>query len=394
MRKWFPVALLLTLVIGLPILGGAVGYRIAHHLSRTRPWRVNDRVADRIRKWRQCETLAGTFNLLHLPMQGVERCYYDPPTDFHRITWIGRDMPVPFVGFAPRPGPMASGYINSMHFRYNRELDRPKPVGVFRIFIVGASTAFGAGASSNDTTIGGFLERYLNQAAPGGVRFEVITAATSAWTTTHERILIENRLVELEPDLIISFSGHNDAHWGSSDFNIMWFRAYQDDYFFLLANSLLACNFGDEFPADPPGTGEPISIAQSVDRLIRNVTLAHHALQRHGTEYCFALQPIMALTNKPLTERERRMSEYVDQRGLIGRYRHYDKALSKLQRPRFHYWNLTGVFDSRPATEDVFIDGCHFGDRGYDLIARELKTRLLPLIERRLGDRQFSRRAD
>ena len=68
--------------------------------------------------------------------------------------------------------------------------------------------------------------------------YEVFTMATPAWASTHERIMIENRLSDLEPDLVVSLSGNNDVHWGAKNRNVLWFRAYHDEFYFDLLDDI------------------------------------------------------------------------------------------------------------------------------------------------------------
>lgn len=381
MRKGILAAAALGLALGVPALAAFSGYRLAYLRLRKNPWEVNSLVRDRVETWRINETMAGAFALAKRDLAGVERCYYTAP-DFRRVTWIGKDIPTPFVGFAPKPGPLASGRINSLQFRYSRELEFPKPPCVCRVFFIGGSTAYGSGASSNETTIGGYLEDLLNrQGRASGKRFEVVTAAACAWTTTHERILIENRLVELEPDLVVSLSGHNDAYWGAEDRNVEWFRAFQDEYYYTLAHSLLACNFDEHLPAEDPSTGTRVGVAEGVERLRRNVFLAATALDAVGSDYVFALQPVLAMTKKQLTDREAKIASAHDQAGLVLRMDEFRKALRQTEFRRFHFADLTSALDSTEG--DYFLDGCHFGDKGNDLIARALAQVLIPILDAR-----------
>jgi lysophospholipase L1-like esterase len=385
MRKWIFLSIVLGIVLGLPALGAWAGHRWTQSKMRKKPWRVPDLVAKQVKDWQRTETLAGTFAVHDLPLEGVENFYYSRALDFNRITWIGPDMPTPFVGYAPAPGPLISGHINSLQFRYARELDLPKPRDVIRVFLVGGSVAYSAGATANDTTIGGYLEKYLNERwRSSGRRFEVITAAASGWASTHERILVENRLVELEPDLVVAVSGHNDAHWGCMQRNVLWFRSYQDEYYFRLANSLLSCNFNREFPGSDPGV-QPVSLEQSVQRLARNVRLTQAALATVGADYCFALQPILACSHKGRTEREKKMMKRVAEGSFQNHYSAYRQALADLRLPGYRFVDLTALFDAIDQHTDIFIDGCHFGDRGHDAIALALRDALEAQIASRLG---------
>ena len=392
MTVWLISILVLLLLAALAIAGFA-GHRLAYRHMRKTVRASKTRAAELTAMWQRNETVAGAYSLseslqtLDRPaamLPGVEKCYYAPP-DFDRVTWVPRDVPTPFVGFAPAPGRLASAVINNAQFRYDRELDVPKAQDVYRIFFTGASTAFGCGATSNETTIGGYLETYLNSALRDrSVRCEVVTAAACAWSSTHERILIENRLVELEPDLVISFSGHNDAFWAMAGCNSLWFRAFQDDYFLALTNATLASNLAPEFPSKALGAGGPVSLAQAGERLARNIAWAHHALATVGAAYMFALQPTMQVSRKVRTPREQRVAESAASTPWFTQMEQFNqefrRRLSAIENAGFHFVDTTSVFDGCGDEVDIFIDSCHFGDRGNDLIARSLCGHVLRII--------------
>ncbi len=383
----FPVVLAGFCVV-LPTLGGLVGYRLAGRRPAANGIRQTpDNLDQYVQLMREAETMAGAFAIDGIPLDGVEKCYYDGPLDFTRITWTGRDMPTPFLGFAPQPGALPGAHINRQQFRYRRDLDRPKTAGICRIFVIGGSTAFGSGASTNETTVGGYLERYLNEQAKAyGCRFEVVTAAACGWASTHERILVENRLLELEPDVVLALSGHNDVFWGMLQCDINCYRAIQDTYYLRLSNEMLRSHSRDELHDDLPGWHEPVSAAQTVARLRRNVELAHAALQPVGADYAFVLQPILSCSRKVRTPREERMATrpgglpvIAEQAGFAARYGECRTVLSAVCLPRYHFWDLTPLFDDASGP-DIFIDRCHFGDRGYDLIAQRLRDLLAPVL--------------
>jgi hypothetical protein len=387
------LAVLVSFCLLLPALGAMVGYQFARwQVGRKNAWSSPEGVREYVQRMRQAETMAGAFAIDGVPLDGVEKCYYGP-VDFTRIVWTGRDMPTPFLGYAPQPGPLSGGHINRQQFRYHRDLERPKPPGTCRIFLIGGSTAFGSGASSNETTVAGYLERYLNEDRQYRCRFEVVTAAAAGWASAHERILVENRLLELEPDVVVALSGHNDVFWGMLQCNINDYRSVQDSYYLLLHNALLQSNFNDQFPDDLPDGQQPVSGEQTAARLRRNVELTHAALQTVGADYCFALQPILSCSRKLRTPREERMASrpggpgvMETQAEIVARYGECRTALGTLKLPRYHFWDLTEVFDSANGT-DIFIDRCHFGDRGHDGIARQLRERLAPILRSRQARR-------
>jgi len=98
--------------------------------------------------------------------------------------------------------------LNSLGFR-GPEFSEIKPSNTYRIFMVGGSTMFGAGATSDETTIPGILQKmfdiqHLDQ------NVEVINAGFSGGNSNTELNLIEKKLLLYKPDLVIIYDGWND----------------------------------------------------------------------------------------------------------------------------------------------------------------------------------------
>jgi len=99
--------------------------------------------------------------------------------------------------------------INEYGFR-GPEFSKTKSDNTFRIFILGGSTAFGSGSTSDKTTIAGHLQqKYDEQNLPFNV--EIINAGIPAATSYTEHWLVKNKLIQFEPDLLIIYDGWNDA---------------------------------------------------------------------------------------------------------------------------------------------------------------------------------------
>lgn len=380
------IVLVLILFAGVPLLALAVGYYLGKQCRGRRAWHSPEAIAQRVHEWRCAETLAGCFELHGLPTRGLEECYFGP-VHLDRITRVGPDVPTPFVGYAPQPGPIASGFINAQQCRYDRDVEMPKAAKVLRIFLVGGSVAYGAGASCNASTIGGYLEQRLQQKVSSMAvdrKIEVIPFAAGAWTTTHERIAVEHRVLDWQPDLVISLTGHNDAHWAILGYNILWFRGYQDDYYYRLVQSLLAHNFGRRLSLELQPERAALSSDSVVRRLLYNVRRTHEALSASGVGYLVALQPILACSRKKRTTRESWMMRRVDEEAFGAHYRTIREALqnytSRSACPSdssgvyFDYVDLTSLFDD--VEGEWFIDNCHFGDRGNERVACALAEKL------------------
>lgn len=374
--------LLPTLVLALLV---ALGYAAGTYVS-------GRKIANLADAYEKSETLAGVLAVTPLSERqknDITKAYSHPDVDRASVSWAVPNQPTPFVGTAPRPGKHQNATINAWQMRSPSDVAIPKPSGVYRIFLTGGSTAYGSGAPSQDTTVGALLEAKLNVLNAGGagagdkLRFEVFTFANPAWSTTQERIAIENYLSELEPDLIVSLSGNNDVFWGDAGRNVLWYSTFSDDYFNAVANAALGMA-GRTPPAPLPHAG-PISgkvnPEQVAARLKKNVVLGATALNQGGVkaDWIYFLQPNLAATKKALSARE---SEFLTSSRdyYIQSYARIGKALRALQLPNFTFVDLSSLFDLRGQGDEVFLDQFHFGDIGNEAIAtamaREVARRL------------------
>jgi len=293
-----------------------------------------------------------------------------------RIEWKVPTVMTPFVGYAPAPGRHHNAFIDSHQFRGRAQLTTPKPSGVLRIFVTGASVAFGSGAPSDDRTIGAYLQRVLDRSrAANGRRYEVFTFATPDWWSTHERIAIENRISELEPDLVVALTGSEDCSAGESGKNVFWARSATDEYYWELANvALKASRFGSMIDVQDV-TPEPVPPEIVASRLRKNLVLAAFALSKAKARLHVFFPPSIVATRKAPSAHERILSTRSEPlRDYYARCRERVQALFAGDgRPaNVALTDLGGIFDAVPETESVFLDGDHFGDRGNSMIAEAI----------------------
>jgi len=317
--------------------------------------------------------------------------YYDKHKvveDMDNFSWAVPNVPTPFVGNAPKPGKHNNASINSMQLRADNEVLSPKPFNVYRIFLTGGSTAYGSGAPDQKRTISGYLAGILNANSTSSkdLKYEVLTAANPAWASTHERIMIENRLSELEPDMVISFSGNNDVHWGYKGRNILWFRAYADDFFLGLINRAYKISgYGEliKIPETEPLPEDPALVAA---RIVKNVTLSSYVLSLKKATYFYFLQPTLAVSKKSLTDNERRILDDKKEKHQKEKtyfaecYAKMDSSLKNLKIDNFRFVNLSDIFDDIDEGEEIFVDSYHFGDKGNEVAARNVFRHIKPLI--------------
>ena len=317
---------------------------------------------------------------------GDELVYEDATAEQIRAyTWTSPHVMTPFVGHGPEPGATGTVITNNEQCRSKRQVRMPKPADRIRIFATGGSTLWGAGASDNNHTITGYLERMLNEDPnrPEDKRYEVFAFANPAWASTHERIVIENRISEFDPDLVISFSGLNDVHWAFVGRNVLWFRSYADQVYFEVMNEVLTRTGYEPMLDVAPSSPTPLAPDLIVHRLTKNAQLATHSLSPSGIPYLFCLQPTMLVSEKPLSPRENEdLDEIEEPRQAYHRYA-FDAIADRLaavELPGFHFADLTGVFDSDRESDQVFLDPYHFGDIGNERIARRLFDLVRPIL--------------
>lgn len=109
---------------------------------------------------------------------------------------------------------------NAQGFRRTENVSREKPEGTFRIFLMGASTAYGLGGLfpnvqtdhaflDNTETIDAYLEDMLQEQLDfEGI--EVINAGIPSVWTHHHLIYLNQTILGYDPDLILFLDGWND----------------------------------------------------------------------------------------------------------------------------------------------------------------------------------------
>ena len=98
--------------------------------------------------------------------------------------------------------------INNEGFR-GPDISKEKLENTYRIFVVGGSTTYGSGATSDETTIPGYLQKEFDNVNID-FKVEVINAGKSGMSSWGEAQTVKNRLVPYDPDLIIIYDGYND----------------------------------------------------------------------------------------------------------------------------------------------------------------------------------------
>ena len=224
-----------------------------------------------------------------------------------------------------------------------------KPLDTYRIFMVGGSTMFGAGATSDETTISGYLQHLLSEKY-FEFDIEVINSGIQGADSNTELNLIEQKLVTLSPDLIIIYDGWNDLRANHTP------KVVKENWEKI-------CEF---------------SKANDFDVII-------------------TLQPIAGFGNKVLTNQELKYTQtgedYTNNLLIESSsiYQNYAKNLSEITACTKTF-DIRNVFDTE--TGPIYWDQGHVSDRGNSIVAKSLFNIVFSIVSENHGFNIFETEND
>lgn len=278
--------------------------------------------------------------------------------------------------------------INSHGFR-GPEITKEKPKDIYRIFVVGGSTTFGVGSTSDETTIPGFLQKKFNEANLG-VHVEVINAGVPFAYSFSETYYIKNVLLQFEPDLFIIYDGWNDASERNLDEKITEIKGVSNK----IDNPFKLSNF--PFYRTPfviyeiffakPSSSKTLATNDSTEKLIflwktRWAEICNMG-KKNGFETLISVQPFVGSGNKVLTKDEYNFLPHTDyDRETIRTLNGFADSLEELKLLCERTVDLRDIFDniSKPA----YYDPVHTSDFGNEIVAQKLFDLALPIVLKR-----------
>lgn len=317
---------------------------------------------------------------------------------------------------------------NAQGFREVEDVPLAAPPGTFRVFLMGASTAYGLGGMfphiqndyavlDNSETIDAYLEEFLEESLTYDA-VEVINVGIPSIWTHHHLIYLNQTILRYEPDLILFLDGWNDhffvdrSHDQFSAFaqneqaqgimgpptlgslirmNSWWlFRRSAAAHVMARAGRdlLTAIRAGD--PPPPINVDEALQNLEYVFernalRMIeRNAVLLEH----EGIPAIFLLQPMLILERDHLGRMppiERDLFEF-----NVGWQQNYEefmhgatpivseKVEAAVTRHGHRYMDLTGIYDDSEG--QIFTDYAHLTPEGNRILAAEVAREITDLV--------------
>jgi len=231
---------------------------------------------------------------------------------------------------------MDSITINDLGFR-GAEFSEIKPPNTHRTFMIGGSTMFGAGATSDNTTIPGYVQQFLDE-NNAEFNLEVINAGIQGADSNTELKLIEQKLIRFSPDLIIIYDGWNDLRASNTPAK-------------LKENWELMCELGKE----------------------------------NNFDVIITLQPMAGFGNKNLTKQELKYVEDgldYNKNPLIESFSRYQDYANYLQKVKMctKVIDLRDIFDAEVGP--IYWDEAHVSDKGNNIVAKSLANTIFPIISK------------
>ena len=273
--------------------------------------------------------------------------------------------------------------INSEGFR-GPEISKEKPNDVYRIFVIGGSTTFGMGATSDETTIPGFLQEFYDK-YDLNFRVEVINAGVVAAYSTVEAYYIKNTILKFEPDLIIAYVGVNDAGDVSvkeeidtnvvSSFDIRQILFYRTP-FFLYEHMGLYPEVEDLY-----SNLDANFISKRTDLWKNNWLDVCKFGKVNKFKTIVIVQPMLGTSDRVVSSHEQLLLSNQNQKqinvmteGLNG----FAKSLNELDKECTTTGDFRNVFDGINAP--IYYDNIHMSDFGNKIIAQNLFDLSLPIL--------------
>ena len=265
--------------------------------------------------------------------------------------------------------------VNSDGFRGPELQDNPD----YRIFVVGGSTAFGVGTTSDSNTIPGHLQQLYNEKFPDR-NIEVINAGIPKAYSFTESELIKNSLVNYNPDLIIVYDGWNDIAHSYEELQSIE-NTSTDDLIRLINRSdyltpkvLLQQYFNYQRTSTSVIEFDTSFIAEKTNLWKNKLEETCNIAQINNIKTVIILQPLLGTGNKILSEEEMHYHEHYDSKTMIKYYESYAENLNDLINSCNKTIDLRDVFD--PYEQTVYYDAGHISDFGNKIVASEIYNHL------------------
>jgi lysophospholipase L1-like esterase len=306
----------------------------------------------------------------------------------------------------------------------------------FTVAVLGGSSMFGVGVTENAANVPSQLQTLLREEY--ALKVNVINLAARGYVSLQELLVLNQYIAEHQVDMVVSVSGHNDLMRYLSGSHHPAYVRHPNSPAVVLVREVEAGNLviANLIPAlrrvsqtanltalaverrqqrakklekrerekqttpetalekGASGSGGSRRLGRGPNPTFLSTHLAHYAMMSavcdvHHTYFKLFFQPnIFTKTNVSPEEKNRRLEK--DFAGLAIKFdacasaqKAYRTAFNEAPKP-FPYADMAAVFGE--TNTQVYVDSCHFNERGANLLARALAADLGPILQARLTE--------
>tara|TARA_Y100000996_G_scaffold387338_1_gene346041 strand:+ start:3561 stop:4673 length:1113 start_codon:yes stop_codon:yes gene_type:complete len=279
--------------------------------------------------------------------------------------------------------------INSLGIR-GSEINTEKDPDTYRIIMLGGSAMYGLYATTDSSTIPGFLENKIENENPTfGV--EIINAGVNGASSFDEINLLKDKLLSLAPDMIIVYDGGNDLLKKIQDENntnnswpgpIEKFSKQIRNYY----KTTQLIDFIDRvFQKQISNDNSKLdqisdeNIQKKVIKWKERWKTVCESEEMNEIQTVISIQPYLGTGNKNFSEWENMTKQNTKNIDVSSSYHLILEQLDELKTSCSMTLNLTNVFDNY--SETIFYDLIHVGELGNELVAERLYDEILPILK-------------
>jgi len=321
----------------------------------------------------------------HLTINDLKKICQDY---YHNII----QYPLPIIHYEPNQK-TDTVTINSHGFR-GEELEQEKADDKeYRIFVLGGSALYGIFATSDNTTIPGYLQEFYNEfTTDRDVR--VINAGVNGHESFAETYVVKNQIIDLNPDLIIVFDGWNDL--GAplereyreptgieqlEQYSLVIRKYYKTIIFYefierVWEKQIGKIEFFDRFNKWDRETNDDVTAYQKSELWKSRWKEICELGEKENFKVIITLQPIVGAGNKVLADWELRYVE--EAAGYAASYNFMRDKLNELETSCAVTEDFTNIFDNE--TGLMYFDYAHLGDAGNRIVAEKMFKISLPFV--------------
>lgn len=300
----------------------------------------------------------------------------------------------PYLQLVPDPGDPVL-HVNRWGFR-GEDIERRKPPGAYRIFVMGGSTVFCEEVSFEDTHAR-LLEKKLRGRYPGRT-IEVQNAGMHWYASQHSVMNLLFRVQDFDPDLVILYHAANDLYRSFSprDYADGEFRSDYAHYLGPVARMVRTYAAGEagplvvrqtvrafadkwfsDFRGEPPPRPVPVDEWRSLETFEDNLRQFVEIARSKGAQVVLASQPYLYHLDMAAPERAviefpstlcEEDGEYPDTASMIRGMDAFNAASARVAaEASVPFVDLEARV---PKTREHFVDDFHYTEAGNRIIAQ------------------------